>query len=498
MTFGVEELDEFLLVGALVTLGAILAVRLSTRIGFPSLLIYLFIGMLLGESGLGIGFDDYQLAHALGFAALALILAEGGLTTSWKDMRPVLRLGMLLALVGVLVSTAVVAFLAHYLLGLNWQLAILLGAVCAPTDAAAVFSILRGLPLPKKLPTTLEAESGLNDAPTVVLVTVVASGAWAQHSFAWTIGVMGLELMVGAAIGLGVGFGGAWLMRRIALPASGLYPIAILLLTVIAYATAAELHASGFAAVYLAALVLGNQELPHRAATRSFVEGLAWVAQIGMFVMLGLLFSPDRISMSTVMVAIVAGVFLTFIARPISVLAVWPFERMPLREMVFISWAGLRGAVPIVMATIPLAAGVAGAEQLFDVVVVLVVVYTLVTGPTLPRVARALGVISDTDPRELTIEAAPMERLAADLLQINVSPPSRLHGVEVGELRLPRGASVALVIRGDVSIVPEPRFVLRHGDDLLIVTPRAQRRSTERRLRAISSGGRLAQWLDSD
>lgn len=259
MTFGVEELDQFLLVGALVTLGAILAVRLSTRIGFPSLLIYLFIGMLLGESGLGIGFDDYQLAHALGFAALALILAEGGLTTSWKDMRPVLRLGMLLALVGVLVSTAVVAFLAHYLLGLNWQLAILLGAVCAPTDAAAVFSILRGLPLPKKLPTTLEAESGLNDAPTVVLVTVVASGAWAQHSFAWTIGVMGLELMVGAAIGLGVGFGGAWLMRRIALPASGLYPIAILLLTVIAYATAAELHASGFAAVYLAALVLGNQ-----------------------------------------------------------------------------------------------------------------------------------------------------------------------------------------------------------------------------------------------
>jgi cell volume regulation protein A len=494
VTFDAHEMDRVLLVGAVVMLVAILAVRVSVRVGLPSLLVYLAMGVLLGESGLGIHFENAEAAHALGFAALVLILAEGGLTTHWEDLRPAMRLGVTLATVGVAVSVTVMAVAAHYVFGLDWRLAVLLGAVTSPTDAAAVFSVLRRVPLPHRLTGALEAESGLNDAPTVLLVTLVSSGA--SHSAPSFLGIVAYELAAGVALGLAVGFGGAWLMRRVALPASGLYPIAVLTLTILAYAGTVAAHASGFAAVYSAALVLGNSELPHRGATRSFSEGVAWLAQIGLFVMLGLLASPGRITVGHVAVAVLAGLVLTLVARPLSVLVSAFSRRMPVREQAFVSWAGLRGAVPIVLATIPLAEHVRGAEKLFDIVFVMVVIYTLVTGPTLPWVAARLGVTERGEARDLDVEAAPLERIAADLLQVRVTEMSRLHGVEVAELRLPVGASVSLVVREGKTLVPEARTVLRHGDDLLVVTPRRARVATEDRLRAVSRRGRLAHWLD--
>ncbi len=498
MSFDLEELDRFLLWGPAVTLLAILAVRVSSRSGFPTLLIYLAIGVALGESGIGIGFEDAPLAHALGFAALALILAEGGLTTNWREAKPSMRLGLSLATIGVGVSITVVAVGAHFILDLPWELAVLLGAVTSPTDSAAVFSVLRKVPLPGRLSGSLESESGFNDAPTVVLVTLISTGAVAENGALGTFGIVVFELAVGVTMGLAVGFGGAWIMRRAALPASGLYPISVLTLTLLAYGTSAGLHGSGFAAVYVAALVLGNSELPHRAATRSFAEGIAWLAQIGLFVMLGLLFSPGRITIETVGVAIAAGLILTFVARPISVLIAAIAQPLPWRELSFISWAGLRGAVPIVLATIPLSQGVVGADRLFDIVFVLVIVYTLITGPTLPTAARFLRVARRSEPRDLELEAAPLERVAADLLQITISPVSRLHGVEVGELRLPPGVSVSLVIRDGETLVPERRTVLRHGDEILVVTPRKVRDKAEQRLRQVSARGRLAQWLPDD
>ncbi|GAB3195789.1 potassium/proton antiporter [Nocardioides hungaricus] len=495
MSFDVEQLDTFVLVGAAVTLLAILAVRVSSRAGLPSLLLYLLMGVVLGEAGLGIQFEDAALAHSLGFAALAVILAEGGLTTSWREMRSSVRLGVSLATVGVAISVAIVAVGSHYLLGLPWELAVLLGAVTSPTDAAAVFSVLRVVPLPKKLTGALEAESGLNDAPTVVLVTLVSTGATAEYGVPAVVGIIAYELVAGTLIGLAIGFGGAWVMRRAALPSSGLYPLAVMSLAFLAYGGAAFVEASGFAAVYVAALVLGNMELPHRQATRSFAEGVAWLAQIGLFVMLGLLLSPGRITLEIVGLAIAAGLILTLVARPISVLVSSVVQPLPWRELGFISWAGLRGAVPIVLTTIPLAEGVADSTKLFDLVFVMVVVYTLLTGPTLPMVARVLKVARRSEPRGLEVEAAPLERIAADLLQVSISPVSRMHGVEVGELRLPRGASVSMVIRDGQTIVPERRTVLRHGDDLLVVTPRKLREQTEERLRQVSEHGRLAQWL---
>ena len=492
----VHQLDEFVLWGAAVTFLAILAVRVSSRTRLPSLLLYLLMGVAIGEAGLGIGFEDAQLAHSLGFAALIVILAEGGLTTPWRDIRPSLRLGLSLATVGVAVSVVIVALGGHYLLGLSWETAILLGAVTSPTDAAAVFSVLRVVPLPKRLTGPLEAESGLNDAPTIVLVTLISTGALAAHGVLYNVGLVFYELLAGLAIGLIVGFAGAWVMRRAALPSSGLYPLAVMALCFLGYGSAAAMHASGFAAVYVAALVLGNAELPHRAATRSFGEGLAWLAQIGLFVMLGLLLSPSRLDLEILGYAVVAGLVLTLVARPVSVLVSAVVQPMALRELSFISWAGLRGAVPIVLATIPLSEGVRDSELLFDIVFVLVVIYTLVTGPTLPWVAKVLRVTRRSEPRGLDIEAAPLERIAADLLQVTISPVSKMHGVEVGELRLPPGSSVSMIIRDGHTLVPERRTALKHGDDLLVVTPRRQREKTEERLRQVSARGRLAQWLN--
>lgn len=496
MTFDVDQLDRVLLVGSGVILVAILAVRASVRVGLPSLLVYLLLGVVLGESVVGIEFDDAALAHALGFGALVIILTEGGLTTNWREIRPVVRTGGLLATLGVTVSIGVMTLAGHYVLGFDWQLAILLGAVTAPTDAAAVFSVLRRVPLPRRLTGSLEAESGLNDAPTVLIVTLASQGDLLGHGgLVGLVAIVVLELVGGILFGGVVGAAGAWVLRRAALPSSGLYPLAVLGFAVLAYAGGAALHASGFAAVYVAALVLGNSELPHRGASRSFAEGLGWLSQIGLFVMLGLLISPSRVTLEAVWQALVAGLILTAVARPLSVLAGAAGQRWTLPELTFLSWAGLRGAVPIVLATIPLAEGVPGARLLFDVVFVLVVLDTLITGPTLPWVAKRLGVMVAGEVRDLEVEAAPLERIAADLLQIRITKRSRMHGVEVGELRLPPGASVALIVRDGQTKTVTSRTVLRHGDDLLVVTPRKVKEQTEDRLRAVSRKGRLAHWV---
>lgn len=489
----VHDLDRYLLVGSGVLILAVLAVRLSVSVGLPSLLMYLGLGLALGSSGLGIDFDDVGLAHALGFGGLVLILAEGGLTTKWEQVRPNLGYGLLLATLGSAISVVVVASGAHFMLGLHWELAVLLAAVLTPTDAAAVFSVLRTVPLKSGVKGSLEAESGLNDAPIVVLVVAISAGEVADKGMTYLVGLIVFELVVGLAIGLAVGWLGGYLLRRVALPASGLYPLVVFSFTVLAYGSAAAIHASGFAAVYVAALVLGNAELPHRTATRSFVEGIGWLAQIGLFVMLGLLASPDELRWWHVGHGIVIGAILTFVARPLTVMAcaVW-FGRSP-SEQIFVGWAGLRGAVPIVLATIPLSAGVAGSRDLFNIVFVAVVIYTLVQAAPLARLAAACGVLTDAA-RDVEVEAAPLERVSADLLQIHVPAGSRLAGVEVGELRLPVGASVSLVVRGDATFVPHRTDRIAIGDDLLVVAERSVREATETRLHLVGRHGRLAGW----
>lgn len=494
-----SPVDTALLLGAAVLLVAVVAVRLSARAGLPSLLVYLFLGMAIGESGLGIQFDNPTLTRILGFCALVLIIAEGGLTTRWSVLRPVLAPGTMLATVGVFVSVAVVGAIVHLLLDLPWQLAMLYAAVLSSTDAAAVFSTLRRFRLRPRLAALLEAESGMNDAAAVLLVVVLSQTAGPEHSgsFWQQVPMIGYELAAGAVIGLGVGAVGGFGLKRFALPAAGLYPLAAVGLTVLAYATGVAAHASGFLAVYAAGVVLGNSHLPHRQAVLGFADGVAWLAQIGLFVMLGLLASPSRLP-EVLVPALVVGIVLVLVGRPVSVAASVSWFRFGWRDQAFLSWAGLRGAVPVVLATIPLSLGVDGAETLFDVVFVLVVVYTLVQATTIPPAARWLGVTAPAEATELRVETAPLDRMQADLLELEVPAGSLLVGVYIDELRLPKGAVITLVLRDGAGFVPDLRTRLRAGDTLLIVATADVRDAAEARLRAVSRRGRLARWKGED
>lgn len=492
------ELYSVLLLGGTVLVATIAATRTTSRLGLPSLLVFLAVGVLVGEGVLGVRFDNAQLAQSLSAAALAVILVEGGLTTEWTTIRRLLFPAGVLATFGVGISVVVTAAGAHYLLGMNWTLALLLGSIVSSTDAAATFAVLRALPLPRRLTGLLEAESGFNDAPTIILVLTFSSATAAGPpnllAVSWNLVY---QLSFGGLLGLLVGLVGAAALRHMALPATGLYPLATVGFGVIAFAAGGAVGASGIIAAYLAGLVLGNAKLPHRAATRSFAEGSAWLAQIGLFVMLGLLVDPGEL-LDAVVPAVAVGLVLLLVARPVSVvLCLLPF-RKPWRDQVFISWAGLRGAVPIVLTTFPIVAGVDASGELLHIVFVLVVIFTLVQGPILPAVARWLRLTTPGTFRDIQVEAAPLDVLDADLLTVSIPPGSKLHGVSVYELRLPRPTVVTLVVRDGTTLVPEPDTVLRSGDELLLVTTPETRALAERRLRAIGRRGKLARWFGEE
>ncbi|MCV2490988.1 potassium/proton antiporter [Geodermatophilus sp. YIM 151500] len=493
----VADLNVVVLAVTGLLLVAVAAVRLSARAGLPTLLIYLGLGLVVGEAGLGLEFEDAQLTQVVGLVLLGIILAEGGLTTRWAVVRPVLAPSLVLATLGVAVSVAVTAAVAYAILDVDLRTAVLLGAVISSTDAAAVFSVLRRLPLRRRLGATLEAESGFNDPLVVILVTLVVSGDWEQADPLLALAQVLYQLAAGAAIGLLVARVGEVVLRHSALPSAGLYPIATVAFTLLAFGVAGVAAASSFMAVYVAGLWLGNAPLPHRNATLGFAEGLAWLSQISLFVLLGLLASPGRLP-GALLPALLVGGALLLLARPVSVIVcATPFQ-VPWREQAFMSWAGLRGAVPIVVATIPVSAQVPAAQRIFDTVFVLVVVFTLIQAPTLPPLARLLGVGEEGDATEVTIESAPLESIDSDLMQFTVPPASKLHRVAMWELRLPPGAVVSLIVRDGHTLVPDRQTVLRHGDQLLLIVPSRARRQVERRLQAVHRAGRLARWLGAE
>ena len=380
---------------------------------------------------------------------------------------------------------------------MSWTIALLIGAVLSSTDAAAVFSVLRRVPLPRRVTGMLEAESGFNDAPVVLLVVTLAEQAvpGAETHPWWQLVLIAVaELVGGSAIGLAIGYGGGRALRLVASASSALFSIGVLALTVLAYAAAVP-----------AAHQRVHRDVPggagagqHRGcrtapAVRSFAQALGWLAQIGLFVMLGLLASPANLT-RYILPALGIGLVLLLLARPVSVIVSMTPFRVPWREQAFLSWAGLRGAVPVVLATVPLTVGTPGVGWLFDFVFVLVVIFTIVQGPTLPWVARRLGLSEAAFTVDVEVESTPLEEMGADLLQVQIGATSQLHGVELFELRLPAGANVTLVVRDDKGFVPNPSTPLRRGDQLLIVTTAEARRQAEQRVREVSERGRLAGW----
>jgi potassium/hydrogen antiporter len=462
----------------LTTCGLLLGVsvvfsRASQRTGVPIALLFIVVGMLAGSEGIGgIAFDDYQFAFRLGTVALALILFDGGLNTPLHAVRRVAAPAGLLATVGVAGTALLVAAGAHAL-GLGWPEALLIGAVVSSTDAAAVFSVLRGsgLQLKRRVGVTLEVESGINDPVAVILTTVLTQNLLTPGSaegFQIPLEVL-LQLMVGTAVGAGVGYGGRHLLSRLNLAAGGLYPVVTLALGLIAFGVTTLAHGSGFLAVYLAGLLLGNGPLPYRTGLLRVHDALAWLSQVGMFLVLGLLVYPSRL-FDVAAVGLGLALLLVFVVRPLVVaLCLLPF-RYPAKEVLYIGWVGLRGAVPIVLATYPVLTGAPGAGRLFDLVFFIVVATALVPGATVAWVTRRLGLQSNEPPAPqavLAIESR--QQLQGELMSFFIDEALVVAGMAAEELPLPEAAAVTLIVRNNRLLPPSPGTVLEPGDHVHLI-----------------------------
>jgi cell volume regulation protein A len=458
--------------GLLLALSVIFSRGLG-KLTIPTALVFLVIGMLAGSEGIGgIRFDDYQFAFRLGTVALVLILFDGGLNTPLAAVKSAARPAIVLATLGVAATAGLVGAAAH-LAGFGWPAALLLGAIVSSTDAAAVFSVLRGsgLQLSKRVGTTLEVESGLNDPMAVILTTALTANlALADASLAWKLPLeIGLELGVGAALGVVVGYGGRRLLARLHLPASGLYPVITLALALLAFGVSTLIHGSGFLAVYVAALILGNGRLPYHSSLLRVHDALAWLAQITMFLVLGLLVFPSQLP-AVAAVGLGLALFLAVVARPLVVaICLAPFGYSG-KEVGYVGWVGLRGAVPIILATVPVLAGAPEAALLFNVVFFIVVINALIPGATVPWVTRSLGLESKQPPAPLAVlQIESRQAMSGELMSYYIDASLAVTGVSLADLSFPEGASVKLIVRNQDLLPPRGSTVLAPGDHVYVV-----------------------------
>src|ERR671933_983489 len=467
---GVHDGQLILIAGALLAAG-LLASLLAGRVRMPCLLLFLGLGMAIGSDGLGwIDFSNYELARTIGVVALALILFEGGLTSGLLEIRPVLPSAISLAIVGTLVTALITGLAAAWLFDLPTLEGLLMGAVLASTDGAAIFALLRSSTLERKLARTLEAESGFNDPVAVLLV--LGFIAWLQqpdYGLADMAVLFVRQLAIGLSVGVAVGGLAVLGMRRARLDTGGLYPVASLAAAALAFGGADSLHGSGFLAVYIAGLALGSAGIPAQRTVTSFHQGLAWVAQVGLFLALGLLVFPSAlrgIALEGTLLALV----IVLVARPAAVLLATPFGGYTLAERTILAVAGLRGAVPVVLATFPVIAGVEGSGELFNIVFFAVLISTVLQGASFEPLAQRLGVTTREPalPRPLA-EAGTIRALGAEVLEFPVGHGDAIAGARVRDLGLPRDAVVNVIVRGQQAIPPRGSTRLIAGDRLHVL-----------------------------
>nr|WP_083855308.1 potassium/proton antiporter [Thermaerobacter subterraneus] len=443
---------------------------LADRVAFPALVLFLGLGMLAGSDVLGwVYFDNARLAHQVATVALALILFEGGLASRWSELRPVLAPGLVLATAGVAISAALVGAAAAWLPGLDWTHGLLIGAIVGSTDAAAVFAILRRTPLPRKLAATLELESGTNDPVAIFLTDLFVRMAIEPVAPLEGLALLVRQVGFGAVAGWAAGRAGAVAMNRLAAESSYPYMLLSTGVALTAYGAAAVVGGSGFLAVYLAGLMMSRYAPVYRLTVVRFHEGLSWVAQVGMFVLLGLLVFPSQLPEVAGGALVITGA-LMLVARPLATWICtlpWDFDW---RERLFLGWAGLRGAVPIVLATVPLAAGLEDSWYLFHVVFFVVLASVAVQGTTLAPLARWLGLAAPgAGPAEPRLELAPVGRPAVGLIHVQVSEHASAAGRSLSQVNLPGGATVTMLVRDGRVIPPRGRTVLHPGDHLYVL-----------------------------
>jgi cell volume regulation protein A len=465
-----HDAELILAAGALLAAG-IGAALIAERVRVPGLLLFLGLGMLAGSEGLGgIEFDDTELARTLGTIALVLILFEGGLTAGWREIRPVLGTAASLATVGTVVTALIAGLAAQWIFDLSTLEGMLVGAAIAATDSAAIFAVLRRSTLEKRLARSLEGESGMNDP--VALLLVIGFIEWIQdpgYGLADMAGLLALKLALGAAIGLALGRIVVAALNRVRLPTDGIYPVATIAIAGLAYGLAEVAHGSGLLATYLTALALGSGNIPARRTIVAFHEGVGWVAQIGLFVLLGLLVFPSELG-DVAVEGLALSAALILVARPFAALVATVFSPLDMRERAMLGWAGLRGATPIWLATFPVVAGVAGGEQLFAIVFFVVVTSTLIQGASFEPLARRLGLTTSEPalPRRL-LESGRIRRMGGDVIAYRLRPGAAAAGHLVRELGLPREALVNVIVRDGRAIPPRGSTQLQEGDELHIL-----------------------------
>jgi cell volume regulation protein A len=459
---------------AVVLVLSVFASKASEKYGIPALLLFLFLGMLAGSEGPGgIEFDDPWLAQALGVAALAYILFAGGMDTRWAEVRGVAGRAFALSTLGVAVTSAVIGATATYVLGFSLLEGLLLGSIISSTDAAAVFAVLRSrsIGLPARVKNLLEFESGSND-PMAVFLTILFISLLTQETNPVTLvgRLFFMQMALGGILGFALGWGLAWLVNHIGLETEGLYPVLTLSSVLLIYGAIAFVGGNGFLGIYIAGLMMGNKNFVHKNSLLRFHDGIAWLMQIVMFLILGLQVYPSQL-VPVMGTGLLLSAILMFLARPLAVFACLSLSPFTFRERVLIAWVGLRGAVPIILATFPLLAAMTNAGRIFNLVFFIVLTSVLLQGTTLPIVVRWLGLAQ----RRLTRARYPLEfeegagGMDATLMDFIVPYNSNVVGKPLLELGLPHGSIIALVSRDDKYVVPTGTTVLQPGDVLLIL-----------------------------
>ena len=482
--FSINLLSEhILLLASVLIFAAILVMKVGARFGVPSLLLFLILGMAVGSDGIGLHFEEYEDAESIGHFALSIILLTAGLETSLKQTKPVMKQGILLSTVGVILTVLLAGVAMHFILGEVYGAPLLgcflLAAIMGSTDSASVFSILHGknLHLRENLGSMLELESGSNDPMaytiTIILVEILSSPkgeAVSTGSMLLTgLLVLIVQLVVGVAVGLAVGHIAKWVLNRIKLPGIALYSILILSIGFFANGLAAVLHGNGLLALYIAAIIIGNKtELPRRKEILSFFDGMTWLMQLVMFLLLGLLARPSQM-VPMIIPALLIGLFMMFIARPASVLlCLLPFRKLSFRAKLFTSWVGIKGAGPILFALAPVLAGLDGASDMFNIVFLITLFSLLLQGMTLGPVARILRLSYKEDPKVETFGMEIPEEMGL-LRDHTVTAEDLERGVTLRDLSLPHGIRVMMVRRGERFLVPHGSMPLEEGDRLVII-----------------------------
>lgn len=463
--------EYYLIIASVLVLISVGITRFSENLGIPALILFIGIGMLAGSDGPGgIEFDNAYIAQFVGVVALIFILFAGGLDTSWEEVKPVSAASFSLATIGVVLTAAIVGLLTHYLLGLSLYEGLLIGAIISSTDAAAVFSVLRskGVSLKNNLKPLLELESGSNDPMAVFLTIGLIELITKPESSMLNLGKLFLMQMgIGAASGLIFGRGINLLLNYVKTSYEGVYSVFLFASAVFIYSVTALMQGSGFLAVYIAGIIIGNHKFVQLKAVSKFFDSVAWLSQIIVFLILGLLVFPSQLIKVTGN-GLLLSFILIFLARPVSVFVSLAFSRFSLREKLFISWVGLRGAVPIVLATFPLMYGIAGAGYFFSLIFFIVITSALLQGWTLTRVGSLLGVnapyIKTPQP---PIELMPVEGVNADLVDFYIFEGSSHTGKPISSLGLPSDCLVVLINRNENYLVPNGNMIMKKGDILL-------------------------------